>query len=431
MTRFVVQKKSDEKGFTLFELLLVVSITALIFAGIAAITQSWINTEIATSSGQYMQRVATVTEKYVEANWGGTPGLPDTDDAVADLDPKWAGLRTSLNQEGLLIGGVLRNPLGSNMRISYKVDATDPTNPVYRAAVYTIDELPSSKVREASRQAGNYGGSVSVFGGNTRAVGAFGQFDVALTNLTTGTFPCTATATDSCLVAVISRNDSMLSGSYLYRDDMGDPALNTMTTDLLMNNNRVTGAAGVETQDLNVSNLANLGTTNVSGTSTFNGPTTIGAGLTANGGMDVTGNANFSDNVTMTNGTLNVDTLNSSTIQSPDVRTNTFNAQNLAVNGGNVTVDDDINVNGNITANGEVFANTVNAGTINANGGDLTVGTIDVRNTMQINGAVNVTSGNIAVDRMVADQCAKVKVPVDVDHPNGWAYYGAAGACPP
>ena len=123
----------------------------------------------------------------------------------------------------------------------------------------------------------------------------------------------------------------------------------------------------------------------------------------------------------------------SSTIQAPSINTTSFNSQNLAINGGDVTVDNNIDINGDVTAT-TVLANTVNAGTINANGCDLVVGTVDVQNNMVINGSVNVTTGSVVVDRMVADGCTRINVGLAADtrdgNPDGFEYYGTGPACP-
>lgn len=422
---------ANEHGFTLLELLLVVGVCAMIFVGIATITQSWVNTEVATAGGQYLQRVATVTNNFVGANYAAP--LTETDDGLllAGTDPTWALLKTSLDQEGLLPGGTLHDPLGSDLRIAFKIDNADPTNPIFYTTVYGVTPLPNKKVNEAARQAGNLGGSVTQFRG-ANAVGAYGQYNLPLTSLTStpAAFVCTTDISNGCLIAVSSMNLSLLTGSFLYRNDMGDPKYNTMTTDLFMGNHDVTGAKEIDAVNLNSSGTANVGTTNVAGTATFNGPTTAAAGMTVAGaGMTVTGDSSFSNDVNMDHATLNITTLNSNSIEAPAITTNAFNTSNMAVSGGAVTVNDDINVNGNVTSTGQVFASTLNAGVINANGGDMLVGTVNVQNTMNIQGAVNVTGGAVTVDRMVTDHCSKVKWAGGVDalHPDGYAYYGV---CP-
>ena len=422
-----VQK--NETGFTLLELLLVVGIMGVLILGITQLTQSWVNSEISTGAGQHLQRTANVVQKYIEANY---TTLTPTANALA-AGGVWQNLEDNLAEEGLLTSGNLRSPLGVDMKIGFVIDTSGVT-PIRRATIYSANPFVANRVLDAARKAGNIGGVISAFPDGTQATGAFGQWRIAKNLLLPGAIdPCPAssipTGTQGCLVGVVTFNKATLTGPYLYREDMGDPSLNTMNTTLFMNSNSILGASDINTNDLEVVNQANLGNTTVSGPATFNGTTTINNGLNVNNGMTQSGgDATFSNNTafnsTMAATTVNTTNLNATTIQAPTIRTNTLDTQNMVVNNGSVTVDDDINVNGNVNIVGpgsEIFADTVNAGNINANNGAISVGNVNVENTMTINGAIDVTGGTVVVNQLVADECVRI---------NDGTTYQPYGACP-
>jgi prepilin-type N-terminal cleavage/methylation domain-containing protein len=414
--RILSPTKRREAGFTLLELLLVIGVSGLLLLGISKLTRSWIDAEIATASGQHLERTASVVKRYIEANW---TTLTNTDDALvaAAGGGVWGTLDDDLSEEGLLTGTNLRNPIGINLKIAYITD-TSVTPAIYRATIYSDGDLPSQRALLAARQAGNVGGTISNFPDGNFAIGSFAQWAVAKNQLLPGGVdPCPASDTPSgrgCLIGLVSYSETTIVGPYLYRSlILGDPQFNTMNTPLLMNSNNIVGASNIQTQSLDVLNDSSLGSMNVAGAATFNGPTTISNGMTVANGMTVTGDADFADNVNMNGGTLNATTLNAATVQAPTIRTNNLDTQNLAINNGSLTVDDAVNVNGdlNVTAPGsEIFVNTVNAGTIDANNGTLTVGQINIENSMNISGTVHITdpTKTLIVDRLIADDCVKI-----------------------
>ena len=189
-----MKNSSSQSGFTLLELLLVLGVAAIILVGITQITRSWVDSESASSAGQQLARVSQITQKFVESNFGT---LPATNDALAEPPGSpWEDLKTTLSQEGMLNGGVLRSTFNVPMRISYVVDIS-VTPAVYRASIYTTTNLPNKRVLQAARQAGNNGGTVTVMpttpSSANFANGAFGQWQIAVNQLSpSGFFPVPA-----------------------------------------------------------------------------------------------------------------------------------------------------------------------------------------------------------------------------------------------
>ena len=416
MRKFSAQHKL-EGGFTLLELLLVIGVAAVLFLGISQITASWIDSEVSTGAGQHLQRVSTVVQNYVEANWNNeTEPLTPTSDALHDASSGWTGLKNSLQQEGLLSNGELRSPLNTVLKIGYVVDAG-----IYRATIYAPQSLIYKRVAEASRQAGNTGGMISFFPDSTNAFGAFGQWIVPITKLLPGgTAPCIPSEGNSCLVAVISYNQQTLCGPYLYRTNVAGTCTggNTMTTDLRMASHDIVNAGNLDMDNMTVRNEAVLGQMVVDGKTTLAGPVTSSGGMivnTANSGgnpaIRVSGDTVFSGDVTQT-GNLNiVGDLNTTSIATPKIETNEMHAQNLTMTNGTLAVDKEISVGENVNVTGagsQILAATVNAGEVNTNNGAVNVGTMNVQNTMNISGQVNVTGTTLSADRLIANDCTEI-----------------------
>lgn len=402
-------RPSSQSGFSLLEILLVIGVTSVMFLGIMQITTSWVNSEISSGAGQHMQRVTNTVQNYIEANW---ENLTETTDAVNGGAAGWDELKTQLEEEGLIVNNQLRSPLGVDLQISFT-----KSGGMSRAIIFSTTPVPYTRANEAARQVGNSGGTLSFFPNANFAFGAFGQWRIPVTQLypaTAGAFPCTPNQGNSCLVAMVGFSDATLCGTYLYRASIADcPDGNRMATDLNMNNRDINNSQNILAENLNVSDTATLGNTTVAGNTNLNGPATMNNGLNiAGGGMSVTGDANFSGNVQMAGGgNLRALTLDVNTIEAERIEATNLRAENVNVNG-SLAVDNTVTVNGDIRVNGagsEIFAGAVNAGQFTAGSGEIQVGTMNVQNTMQISGQVELTGGAISADRVVITRCTTIR----------------------
>lgn len=399
---------SSENGFTLLELLLVIGVTAVMFIGIVKISTGWMNNEVSTNAGQHMQRVNTAVHSYMEANWAAP--LTETTDAVNGGASGWEGLRTKLEQEGLLTGGQLVSPLGSPMRITFFRTGT-----IARAIIFTTTPLPFERVLEAAQQTGNTGGTLAVRPDVNSAYGAYGQWRVPSTQLypaTAGAFPCVPSNTNSCFISLVSQSTGTLCGLYLYRVPAETGCLgNTMMTDLNMNNRNITNANQVNTTTTNVAGNANMNNMNVAGTTTLNGPTTISNTMTVGGTMTVSGDANFNGEVTMTGGgQLVANRIAVNTIEAERIEATKLQADEIDVSG-TLGVAQDLTVNGNMTVNGTngIYAASVNTGLVQAGNGVVSVGSVDIQNTMTVTGNMTVSGGGVFTDHMAIMRCTVIQ----------------------
>lgn len=432
----LLKHSRGQDGFTLLELLLTLGISAMLFVGISQITRSWINNEVADNAGQQMQEINGIVEKYVRTKWNAGTGTPlnESADIIADAlangpSSPWHGLLRELQQANLITtGNELRSSLGPRLNIAYTIDNSDPAEPIYRTAVFTTKTLPNQTVTNAARYTGANGGTITAFPSTADAVGIFGQWTVPVASLIPaggGVFPCVASQTEGCLVALTTYDNATLCGPFLYRNATTDCVDGTtMQTPLNMNGQNIINANNIETDNLMVNQVADLGTTNVSGPATFNGVTTMQQRLSANNGVNVIGDTNVTGNLSATSGTVNAGQINATTIEAPVVNATNLNAQNLAVNNGDLTVSGNMNVNGNINSGSEVVAGTINAATINAGNGPMTVGSMNVNGPMTISGTVDMSSTTINATQLIADDCVKIR-----SGPGTYTNYGPN--CPP
>lgn len=415
-----------ESGFSLLELLLVMGVIGILMLGVTQITRSWVDGESSNTAGQHMARVTNIVQKYINAR-GLT--LPESDDVLADgalAGSDWEDLYNMLDEEGLLAAdGSLQSPAGSALMITYS-----NVGGMHRAAIFTTTNLPNLRALKIARHIGTTGGTVATTPASpspataNSALGAFGQWQIPLADLMPSgfLFPCARTATNGCVISVVGYSTEELCGPYLFRDSaLCGVAGNTMHTSLDMNGNSIQNAGDVDTENLTVTTLANLGDTNVNGTATLNGEVTASDTMSVGGAMTVNGDAFFSENVTMNGAgnTLNVTNLNSHTVTSTDISTNNLNATNMNVNG-NMLVNSNMTVQGNLNVNSSsalapstIYANVVNAGQVNANGGGINAGTMTVKNTMTVTGGLRINSTTpgartVIADRLITDDCTRI-----------------------
>jgi hypothetical protein len=422
-----------ESGLTLLELLLVIGVSAIMMFGVTKLTQSWIETELATKAGSHLAKTGEVVNRFLESKFYDLP-VDNTAtasvnesivaDVMASTAPVWDDLKEQLQHESLLVGGDLKSPLGGELVIHYtQLADADKTR---RFVIYTRNNLRADRVMATAVRAGNVGGSVTAIHG-ANLVGAMGQWNVPVTDVSG--FACAISADNlkGCLVAIVAKAQAPLLGPYLYRTGNAnlDATYNTMHADLLMNNYDINDAANVVSDELNVTETANLGTTTVTGTSTFNGPVSATAGMNVQNGMNVIGDATFSNDVIANNSTIMTTNLQADTVQSPEIRANRMDVGNLDVAGGSMVVSDDMDITGNVNvSSGQIYTNTLNAGTVNAgNTGTLNAGSVAIQNSMNVTGNVTITDGPIISDRLVADGCNKILGGPD-PQADGYTHYG-------
>jgi type II secretory pathway pseudopilin PulG len=309
-------------GFTLFELLLVIGISALLILGVAQIAQSWAQNEAAKNVGIHFSRVNQAVKDYAQRNW---TTLTETNHATNSVTSPagWDGLPGELSAIGLADGtGVITSPDGFEIRIAFQIDTSGPTR-VFRTIVYGTELIENKKLGAIARQAGEDAGTFQRLAGTDIARGTFNQWLAPVAVLQTPDadnvtiYPIAPNATSGYLLGISEVLETAAAGAYLYRTDVdGDTTLNTMSTDLILTNGNITG---IDT--LTANNAV------VSGTATIQGPATVATNVIANN------------------------------INTPSLTTN-----NITLNsGGAITSATPMQINGSVTITGTTTAPSIKA----------------------------------------------------------------------
>lgn len=308
-----MRMRTTQSGFTLFEVLLVIGIAALLILGVAQIARNWANMDAAKGAGQHLQAVAAITEKFMADNMPAlSTATTPIQDVLLETGLPWTNLQTALSDAGLYTpADGVRSPLGVALKIGFQRETVSPDT-FYRLIIYSTTPIANQKLLAAARQGGPFAGVWMNFPTAAEARGAFGQWRLANSIVAGGTLPlisATPTTTQGYLVTLIERTDKRAAGTYLYREAVsGVPEANQMATDLDMNGNDITNADTINATNMNVtgtstavdmnvtgtSNFANNVTTddmNVGGALTVGGASTFNAPLTVNGPVDLGGNS--------------------------------------------------------------------------------------------------------------------------------------------
>ncbi len=396
MKKEVHNNSSHDAGFTLLELLLVVGLTTVLIIGFGRLSTSWANRELADLSGVHMQKIAEATESYIRTT-RPTAGGNITNAVLATLP-------ASLINPGP--PPRIRNPLRRDVQIQLNIVGTE-----YQALIYTTgDPIPFDRLFLAARAAGASGGYIEnvaspAGAGNTTAISAFGLWTAPTAGLPNlGTF----NADGGQLVSYIAFSFEEVFGPYLYRDDLGDPDLNTMFTDLNMNGNDLLAVGNLDANNVDVDQGVNVtGTMNVTGETIFAGSLDIGNVMTVGGQLAVTNDLTVSAGDVVVEGgniaaaSMNVDTANASIVNAPDI-----SATGLTVNGADTVLASDIAITGPVNIVGEIQANTLNTNTLSAD--EVQSNQMTVTGNVAVQGDLSVT-GSAVVDVLAVDDCVRIQ----------------------
>lgn len=372
-------------GFTLLELLLVVGLSATLIISFGRLSTLWANRELAELSGAHMNQITEVVESYIRTERPAAGG-----DVTADIT---ANLPTGLT---------MTNPLRRDVSVQLRVTGSE-----YQAVIYTDGAIiPHSRLLPAARAAGAAGGLVNnlTTAGNI-AESAFGLWTTDLAANFGGLAP-TVTNDGGQLVSYLSFSIEEVFGAYLYRENLGDPDLNTMFTDLNMNGNAIRAASEVETNDLDVYNTATVDSLAVVGDTTFNGSVNITGAMGVADQLSVTNDVVVSNgNVVVSTGDIDAQSMTVNTVEAAVINAPDISATGITVDA-NTTLTSDLTVTGLVDIDGEIQANTLNANTLDVQ--DVTTNQMTVNNSVTVNGNAEIT-GSAIIDVLAVDDCVTIQ----------------------
>jgi type II secretory pathway pseudopilin PulG len=289
-----VYAMKKQKGFGLLEALAALTVSSIMFAGLARMSGDAQKQLRETSTAQHFKQVSDAATKYIQDN---SAIIQATATATTPAVVTTAMLKTTGYLPASFTGS---NPYGQSLQ----VEILQPTTGNLQATVLSLggSTIPDAQSPRIAAKVGANGGSTSS-ANPTTAQGAFGGWSQALTH---NTQPGAGH-----LVGMLYFNNGQLVSDYLRRHSVaGHPEVNQMFTTFDMNGQTINNANQVNAQKVNLpaGNSLQVGSSyyygdgvnsairqsgglyvqNQSGTTLFN---TDSAGNTSNPGWSTVGGA--------------------------------------------------------------------------------------------------------------------------------------------
>ena len=414
-------KKGKEAGFTLLELLLSVSVAAILLLGITALLQNVARNELAANAADHIAQVGEAVEAILQEEEffdvlharAVAPGF-----TAANIYEFPFNFLTAGNDFG---GGVvlepsstlgqnfnIRSPLKTDITILLEVADTAPSARALNVVVVTDDAVAKDMVIKTAREVGAKGGYLfddPIIAINDPLQGAFGIWRVEFADLAGSPWHTSVTgaglSADEGYLAYYSYvNEEDVLGDYLYRTpQFTRPDLHRMQANLNMGNYNLEGADNVYVSgDMTVSqDVIVQGALAVLGDTIFDGDFAVDGGRVRAQNMGV-------GNTTLTPAARTTYGVDGSQIVVQDQLTIANNADVALARANDVTTAglnaetievDNVNVNG-----GDVEVNSVSglAATVINNAGDL-----NLQNEVQANRLLLSNGGGVAYSQATSD----------------------------
>jgi hypothetical protein len=203
--------------------------------------QGMVNTEVAATAGQ-QRLISTAAQEYIQQNYAAVEAASTaTTPAIITV--------AMLENTGMLPSSVsATNPYGQ----TWEVQVLQPTTGNLQALVTSIggNAIPQSQAPAIAAQTGQQGGFIPYSGqygsmAPTIAEGAYGGWSVSMNGY--------ANPGAGHLASLVAFTNGNLENDYLYRVAVpGDPAVNTMQTNINMGTNNITNATSYATTNSQV-----------------------------------------------------------------------------------------------------------------------------------------------------------------------------------
>ena len=397
------KKINKSKGFSLFELLLVVGIMALMTMGTFRILDIWFKSSVDRSVAKEIIQLQSAAEGFVDLNFN------ELKNTIVPI----VGSVAEININDLVDNGFIQTPevainsYKQPMRVFIR-HVTDSAAYGSVIEVVTISEGMRVADKRIINVAANGGPKVGFISNlnlsatccNGTIQNSLGSWTLALNefsspNTTYNSLP----NGDGGYVAAYGRitNDQVLTDQYLFRvPDVDYPNANRMDTNIDMNNNNITNVDVTVVESMNVANNAVFSGIDSTGLSSpyvisvrdnfdSNNLTVRSGGNLSKGNVNIDGdNNNTPDFIVNNDMTVNVDNV----AGTGNISTGSISTQNLRVE--NNAVFQDLNLVGNdLTTEGNIYASRLAFG-----------------RSAQINGNMQITlsdgMGTVNTDKMVA-----------------------------
>ena len=373
------QAKRREKGFTLFEVILVIGIAATVILGLFVVFNTMTERAAYRQIARYMTQVQNAAEEYVDLNYDTIIGslTVDSAQALAFSDIKTAGLLPSGFAEVTL--------QAQDVEIFIYRSSTAPNTLQVITATNGDRLLDNEILIEVAKAGGTRFGIISDFldfSGNIS--GYFGTWSVALADVAP-TYAPDSTSTTGGYIATYGTVGSGIIGDgvspFLFRVDVPDDdavagsftrvnELNTMYTNLIMN--------GYDVEDVNilsVDRLQALGVTDIQNTQGRTNAVLVDRHVVLEAG---TATVNVSDNISLRgdaqDGGLTLPDLDVGSIDNLSGAGTTIQGNITLLNAGPLAFGNLVGAGPTSTGNGPLIAPAMTLGTIDVTG-DVVMGT--------------------------------------------------------
>lgn len=414
-------RKTAQAGFTLLELLLSVSVAAVLLLGITSLLQNVARNELAANAAEHIAQIGEAVEAILQEeeffdvlhDRAVAPGFTAVN--IYELPFSYLTVGNDFGggvvlEPSSLLGQNfnIRSPLKTEVTILLEVADTSPGARALNVVVVTDDAVNKDMVVKTAREVGAQGGYLfddPVIALNDPLQGAFGIWRVELADLSgspwhTAVSGAGLSSDDGYLAYYSYVNEEDILGDYLYRTPkFTRPDLHRMQANLNMGNYNLEGADNVYVSgDMTVSqDVIVQGALAVLGDTTFDGDFAVDGGRVRAQNMGV-GNTALTpaarsaygvdgsqivvqDQLTIAN---NADV---ALARANDVTTAGLNAETIEV--------DSVNVNG-----GDVEVNSISglAATVINNAGDL-----NLQNEVRANRLLLSNAGGVAYSQATSD----------------------------
>ena len=439
---------SGVSGFSLLELLLVVSVSAALLLGIVSILDRLTDRTLFQREADAMLRILDSADTYVSANFAVISAAVPNEGDTTRIDVQ------TLKDDGFLPNGVRdTNRYGQLIAVYFRnLGAVFSRDNTIEIMVLTEDIsatntrlIPEGALLEISRLGGATLGVVSNRPGlDGEIVSSAQEWRVPITAYSDSGIDVsvryTASPTDEGGYLAAQRRASLTSAAstgFLYRVEIvGAPDLNVMSTNLMMNGHSIENAAALTVDRLeiggetSVSGLNTTGTSSVSmsvdqmvqfaGVSNIISTNTVGGAVSGgelvarqNGGVDnaalTATEISYNDTAIGSADDIRVsvapsfERIEAENIESDDLQAGEITAVNMQMNSADLSVTGTgpvqfSNINNNFTS---TSTDKLNTGQLSVGGGIITLGNVDVTqefradNGAELNGPISINEIDI------------------------------------
>lgn len=429
-------RRRAQGGFSLLEMLLTVGVAAVFFVAVIEFGQTIARDQALRAAANYVAQVDRALDNMLSN--------------PARFNTVYNAVRTAGGRAEISIGDLVSGAgiLPATPLLSTTFPAVAPFNQVYRILLRITDNMadpndsPSMEILVASqtmvddeaatRIAGLLGGAGGALRDSNVAStgtvsGIYGTWAIPMSTLAGGAWHTTVSAAalapstnnGGYVVSYHFYDFNRLARDYLYRNDMGDPALNRMQSDLslggynLLGADDVTATGTITTNEMVVQDAARIsGLTNIQGNLQADGPSSMASinDTTAAGRLSSPGGQLVVGGTIDTTGAVYNNSLTTSTFAAPGsttgysgpvtaengtIRNGTIDARNTA-QGIYATPDAaGLRINGAATISQDLKTSTLNGANINVTTGNI--GTVYLQTTgnyTQGSGSGSMTVGN-------------------------------------